>query len=195
MTKKVDTCTLYYQMPLLLWWHCAIRILFIFVFCRVCAQRPDTVVYDEPLYAHFLRTHKEEQTWRPYCDEVFKQQVWWYVGFVERRRHIASDVGKIAWKFYQYFVPDWGMLHLRGSIGRKKGSDPTAKIFSNKYGWYLVWCCNSCQVVNRGDILPSLRICREQKRGGPTPTTKFSSSRLWIGTAIYTHNPFVIPTL
>ena len=53
-------------MPLLLWWHCAIRILFIFVFCRVCAQRPDTVVYDEPLYAHFLRTHKEEQTWRPY---------------------------------------------------------------------------------------------------------------------------------
>ena len=38
-------------------------------------QRPDTVVYDEPLYAHFLRTHKEEETWRPYRDEVFKQQV------------------------------------------------------------------------------------------------------------------------
>lgn len=39
------------------------------------AQRPDTVVYDEPLCAHFLRTHKEEQKWRQgYLDEVFKQQ-------------------------------------------------------------------------------------------------------------------------
>lgn len=34
------------------------------------------MVYDEPLCAHFLRTHKEEQKWRQgYLDEVFKQQV------------------------------------------------------------------------------------------------------------------------
>ncbi|CAN0333573.1 unnamed protein product [Ascophyllum nodosum] len=38
------------------------------------AQRSDTVVYDEPLYAHFLRTHPENETWRPYREEVFKTQ-------------------------------------------------------------------------------------------------------------------------
>ncbi|CAM9144744.1 unnamed protein product [Ectocarpus sp. 6 AP-2014] len=38
------------------------------------AQRPDCVVYDEPLYAHFLRTHPEDETWRPYRDEVFREQ-------------------------------------------------------------------------------------------------------------------------
>ncbi|CAM9844422.1 unnamed protein product [Pylaiella littoralis] len=38
------------------------------------AQRPDCVVHDEPLYAHFLRTHPEDETWRPYRDEVFQEQ-------------------------------------------------------------------------------------------------------------------------
>lgn len=38
-------------------------------------QRPDCVVHDEPLYAHFLRTHPEDETWRPYRDQVFKEQV------------------------------------------------------------------------------------------------------------------------
>ncbi|CAN0333804.1 unnamed protein product [Ascophyllum nodosum] len=38
------------------------------------AQRPDTIVYDEPLYAHFLRTHAENETWRPYREEVLKEQ-------------------------------------------------------------------------------------------------------------------------
>lgn len=48
--------------------------------CDLCyliisQQRPDCVVYDEPLYAHFLRTHPEDETWRPYRDQVFKEQV------------------------------------------------------------------------------------------------------------------------
>ncbi|CAM9614939.1 unnamed protein product, partial [Hapterophycus canaliculatus] len=38
------------------------------------AQRPDCIVYDEPLYAHFLRTHPEDESWRPYRDKVFKEQ-------------------------------------------------------------------------------------------------------------------------
>lgn len=32
-------------------------------------------MHDEPLYAHFLRTHPEDETWRPYRDQVFKEQV------------------------------------------------------------------------------------------------------------------------
>ncbi|CAN0012580.1 unnamed protein product, partial [Choristocarpus tenellus] len=39
------------------------------------AQRPDTVVYDEPLYAHFLSTHPEDETWRPYRDQVLAEQM------------------------------------------------------------------------------------------------------------------------
>lgn len=42
---------------------------------RAIQQRPDCVVHDEPLYAHFLRTHPEDETWRPYRDQVFKEQV------------------------------------------------------------------------------------------------------------------------
>lgn len=46
-----------------------------FVTVAACMQRPDCVVHDEPLYAHFLRTHPEDETWRPYRDEVFQEQV------------------------------------------------------------------------------------------------------------------------
>lgn len=52
--------------------------MFAFVFAASCLlQRADTVVYDEPLYAHFLRTNEEVEKCRPYVDEVFKQQVLW----------------------------------------------------------------------------------------------------------------------
>lgn len=63
MRSHVHGCPLHWMDPIFLYMVC------------VYEQRPDTVVYDEPLYAHFLRTHSEEETWRPYREEVFKTQV------------------------------------------------------------------------------------------------------------------------
>lgn len=65
-------CTV--QASISCWKFRVVVVVVVFALCRVL-QRPDTVVHDEPLYAHFLRTHEEKETPRPYREQVFKEQV------------------------------------------------------------------------------------------------------------------------